>query len=69
MFVNILGFFTDIQECYEVTLQLNEEQTVVKEDSEQDAWEVIFFFTLPGICLMFTLYLAPLPPGASWQPA
>ncbi|XP_039668788.1 disks large homolog 3 isoform X6 [Perca fluviatilis] len=29
----------DIQECYEVTLQLNTEQTVVKEDSRQDAWE------------------------------
>ncbi|XP_038159915.1 disks large homolog 3 isoform X4 [Cyprinodon tularosa] len=29
----------DIQECYEVTLQLNAEQTVVKEDSKQDAWE------------------------------
>ncbi|XP_042348661.1 disks large homolog 3 isoform X5 [Plectropomus leopardus] len=29
----------DIQECYEVTLQLNTEQTVVKEDSSQDAWE------------------------------
>lgn len=32
---------TDIQECYEVTLQLNAEQTVVKEDSGQDVWEVI----------------------------
>ncbi|XP_041652934.1 disks large homolog 3 isoform X7 [Cheilinus undulatus] len=29
----------DIQECYEVTLQLNKEQTVVKEDGRQDAWE------------------------------
>ncbi|XP_010784429.1 disks large homolog 3 isoform X4 [Notothenia coriiceps] len=29
----------DIQECYEVTLQLNTEQTVVKEDSRQDTWE------------------------------
>ncbi|XP_015242575.1 PREDICTED: disks large homolog 3 isoform X4 [Cyprinodon variegatus] len=29
----------DIQECYEVTLQLNAEQTVVKEDGKQDAWE------------------------------
>ncbi|GAA6222998.1 disks large homolog 3 isoform X1 [Lates japonicus] len=29
----------DIQECYEVTLQQNTEQTVVKEDSRQDAWE------------------------------
>lgn len=39
----ILFFFlTDIQECYEVTLQLNTEQSVVKEDSTQDAWEVIF---------------------------
>lgn len=56
---NYSCFFTDIQECYEVTLQLNEEQTVVKEDGEQDAWEVIFFFALPGICLMFTLSLAP----------
>ncbi|XP_078145420.1 disks large homolog 3 isoform X3 [Centroberyx gerrardi] len=28
----------DIQECYEVTLQLNTEQNVVKED-RQDAWE------------------------------
>lgn len=55
----ILVFFKDIQECYEVTLQLNEEQTAVKEDGEQDAWEVIFFFALPGMCLMFTLYLAP----------
>lgn len=39
-------FLTDIQECYEVTLQLNKEQTVVKEDSRQDAWEVIFFSLL-----------------------
>lgn len=38
-----LFFLADIQECYEVTLQLNKEQTVVKEDSRQDAWEVIFF--------------------------
>ncbi|XP_051277040.1 disks large homolog 3 isoform X7 [Dicentrarchus labrax] len=30
---------SDIQECYEVTLQLNKEQTVAKEDSRQDAWE------------------------------
>ncbi|XP_075337758.1 disks large homolog 3 isoform X8 [Odontesthes bonariensis] len=29
----------DIQECYEVTLQLNAEQTVVREDNKQDAWE------------------------------
>ncbi|XP_028271283.1 disks large homolog 3 isoform X1 [Parambassis ranga] len=29
----------DIQECYEVTLQLNKEQTVVKEDNRLDAWE------------------------------
>uniref|UniRef100_A0A3B4V563 Discs large MAGUK scaffold protein 3 n=2 Tax=Seriola dumerili TaxID=41447 RepID=A0A3B4V563_SERDU len=29
----------DIQECYEVTLQQNTEQTVVKDDSRQDAWE------------------------------
>ncbi|XP_040903469.1 disks large homolog 3 isoform X2 [Toxotes jaculatrix] len=29
----------DIQECYEVTLQQHTEQTVVKEDSRQDAWE------------------------------
>ncbi|XP_030595771.1 disks large homolog 1-like [Archocentrus centrarchus] len=29
----------DIQECYEVTLQLNTEQTVVKEDNRRDAWE------------------------------
>ncbi|XP_072251593.1 disks large homolog 3 isoform X3 [Leuresthes tenuis] len=29
----------DIQECYEVTLQLNAEQTVVREDDKQDAWE------------------------------
>nr|XP_046261539.1 disks large homolog 3 isoform X6 [Scatophagus argus] len=29
----------DIQECYEVTLQLNKEQTVVKDDSRRDAWE------------------------------
>ncbi|XP_074530919.1 disks large homolog 3 isoform X5 [Halichoeres trimaculatus] len=29
----------DIQECYEVTLQLNKEQTVVKEDGRKDAWE------------------------------
>ncbi|XP_030000956.1 LOW QUALITY PROTEIN: disks large homolog 3 [Sphaeramia orbicularis] len=29
----------DIQECYEVTLQLNTEQTVVKDASRQDAWE------------------------------
>lgn len=62
---NYCCFFTDIQECYEVTLQLNEEQTVAKEDGEQDAWEVIFFFALPGICLMFTLSLAPGHAGAS----
>lgn len=37
-------FLTDIQECYEVTLQHNTEQTVVKDDSRQDAWEVIFLF-------------------------
>lgn len=37
----VFFFLTDIQECYEVTLQLNTEQTVVKEDSRQDAWEVI----------------------------
>ncbi|XP_027135560.1 disks large homolog 3 isoform X2 [Larimichthys crocea] len=29
----------DIQECYEVTLQLNKEHAVAKEDSRQDAWE------------------------------
>ncbi|XP_051810890.1 disks large homolog 3 isoform X4 [Acanthochromis polyacanthus] len=29
----------DIQECYEVTLQLNTAQSVVKEDSREDAWE------------------------------
>ncbi|XP_068445464.1 disks large homolog 3 isoform X11 [Clinocottus analis] len=29
----------DIQECYEMTLQLNTEQTVVKEDSRKDALE------------------------------
>ncbi|XP_055080542.1 disks large homolog 1-like isoform X2 [Periophthalmus magnuspinnatus] len=29
----------DIQECYEVTLQLNAEQTVVKEANQQHAWE------------------------------
>ncbi|KAM9377146.1 disks large homolog 3 [Pholidichthys leucotaenia] len=29
----------DIQECYEVTLQLNTQQTVVKEENRQDAWE------------------------------
>ncbi|KAF7663715.1 hypothetical protein LDENG_00200980 [Lucifuga dentata] len=30
----------DIQECYEVTLQLNSEQNIVKEDSRlQDVWE------------------------------
>lgn len=34
-------FLTDIQECYEVTLQLNAEQSVVREDSGKDAWEVI----------------------------
>lgn len=58
MFI-ILDFFTDIQECYEVTLQLNEDQTAAKEDGVQDVWEVIFFFTLPSICLMFTSYPAP----------
>lgn len=58
MFVIILVFFTDIQECYEVTLQLNEEQTAAKEDNAQDAWEVIFFFTLASMCLMFTSYPA-----------
>ncbi|XP_023142783.2 disks large homolog 3 isoform X11 [Amphiprion ocellaris] len=29
----------DIQECYEVTLQLNTAQSVVKEDSREDVWE------------------------------
>ncbi|XP_062250550.1 disks large homolog 3 isoform X2 [Platichthys flesus] len=29
----------DIQECYEVTLQQNSEESVVKEDRRQDAWE------------------------------
>ncbi|CAB1457120.1 unnamed protein product [Pleuronectes platessa] len=32
----------DIQECYEVTLQQTSEESVVKEDRRQDAWEVIF---------------------------
>lgn len=48
-------FLADIQECYEVTLQLNKEQTVVKEESRQDAWEVIFLLHI--IEHMFTLYL------------
>ncbi|XP_060935388.1 disks large homolog 3 isoform X4 [Limanda limanda] len=30
----------DIQECYEVTLQQNSEESVVKEDRRQDAWEI-----------------------------
>lgn len=51
-----LFFLADIQECYEVTLQLNKEQTVVKEDSRQDAWEVIFFL-LYIIEHMLTLYM------------
>ena len=42
LFVCFVFFLTDIQECYEVTLQQNTEQTVVKEDSRHDAWEVIF---------------------------
>ncbi|XP_029369197.1 disks large homolog 3 isoform X1 [Echeneis naucrates] len=29
----------DIQECYEVTLQQNTQQTVAKDDNRQDAWE------------------------------
>lgn len=37
-------FLADIQECYEVTLQLNKEQAVVKDDSRADVWEVTFFF-------------------------
>uniref|UniRef100_A0A8D3CIG6 Discs large MAGUK scaffold protein 3 n=1 Tax=Scophthalmus maximus TaxID=52904 RepID=A0A8D3CIG6_SCOMX len=32
----------DIQECYEVTLQQNSEEAVVKEDRRHGAWEVIF---------------------------
>lgn len=64
MFV-ILFFPTDIQECYEVTLQLNEEQTAAKEDGGQDAWEVIFFLTLPSICFMFTSYPASCCTAAS----
>lgn len=32
-----------------MTLQLNEEQTAVKEDGEEDAWEVNFF----SFCLHF----------------
>lgn len=48
-------FFADIQECYEVTLQLNKEQTAVKEDSRQDVREVIFL--LHFIEHMFTLHL------------
>lgn len=57
MFVIIQVFFflADIQECYEVTLQLNKEQTVVKEDSRQDALEVILLLHI--IEHMFTLYL------------
>lgn len=35
-------FLTDIQECYEVTLQQSAEQTIVKEDSRKDVWEVTF---------------------------
>lgn len=42
VFIQVFFFFsTDIQECYEVTLQLNKEQTVVKDNSREDAWEVI----------------------------
>lgn len=52
-------FLTDIQECYEVTLQLNTEQSVMKEDSRQDAWEVIFLLHIMDWqkyvkCLHFT---------------
>lgn len=69
---NYSRFFTDIQECYEVTLQLNEEQTVVKENSEQDAWEVIFFFahypTFAKCLHCLWRRVTPLPPGALWQP-
>lgn len=53
--IQVVFFLADIQECYEVTLQLNKEQTVVKEDSRQDAWEVIFLLHI--IEHMFTLYL------------
>lgn len=66
MFVVFFSFFsTDIQECYEVTLQLNEEQTAAKEDGGQDAWEVIFFLTLPSICFVFTSYPASCCTAAS----
>lgn len=41
-----LLFLADIQECYEVTLQLNKEQAVVKDDSRADVWEVTFFYLL-----------------------
>lgn len=43
---SLFPLLADIQECYEVTLQLNKEHAVAKEDSRQDAWEVIFFFLL-----------------------
>lgn len=50
-------FLADIQECYEVTLQLNTEQTVVKEDNRRDVWEVNFLLYIiyfKKISLMFT---------------
>lgn len=56
----LLGL-ADIQECYEVTLQLNKEEAAVKNNSRADVWEVAFFFSphlfkiikhMLGLCLI-----------------
>lgn len=56
-----LLFLADIQECYEVTLQLNKEQAVVKDDSRADVWEVTFFYLLSFFKLLSIQY-ASAPP-------
>jgi len=35
-----IPLFSDIQECYEVTLQMNAAQNGVKESNSVDIWEV-----------------------------
>lgn len=55
-------FLADIQECYEVTLQLNKEQAVVKDDSRADVWEVTFFFYLLSFFKLLSIQYASAPP-------
>lgn len=48
--INISFFLADIQECYEVTLQLNKEQALVKDDSRADVWKVTIAKCAPPSC-------------------